>query len=97
MKRTVSAREATQLLNELLEGVFNHQDEVVIEEAGKTKAVVIPAYLYESIERGRAQISDLIQRAHERNRDTEPVILEELEEEVADAVTEVTESASLST
>ncbi len=86
MKRKVSAMEARKKLGELLEGVYYRHDEVVIERAGKPMAVVIPAYLYENIERGRDRLMELIQKAQERNRDVPPEILEQ---EIADAVAEV--------
>jgi prevent-host-death family protein len=51
MKRTLSAVEARQKLGEILESVYYRGDEVVIERAGKPMAVVVPARLYENIER----------------------------------------------
>jgi PHD/YefM family antitoxin component YafN of YafNO toxin-antitoxin module len=66
MKKTVSAKEATSRAGELLEGVIQHHDEVIIEEDGRQVAVVIPAYLYRSIERGREQLAELMQKSHER-------------------------------
>jgi prevent-host-death family protein len=79
MKRTVSAMEARKHLGELLEGVFYRNDEVVIERAGKPMAVVIPAYLYENIERGRDRLMELIKMNWEHNKDVPP---EELEADI---------------
>jgi prevent-host-death family protein len=86
MKRTVSAMEARKRLGELLEGVFYRNDEVVIERAGKPMAVVIPAYLYENIERERIEMQKLIARAQERNRSVPPELLER---EIAEAMAQV--------
>jgi prevent-host-death family protein len=79
MKRTVSAMEARKRLGELLEGVFYRNDEVVIERAGKPMAVVIPAYLYQNIERGRDRLMELIKMNWEHNKDVPP---EELEADI---------------
>lgn len=86
MKRKLSAVEARKRLGEVLEGVFYRGDEVVIERAGKPMAVVIPAYLYENIERGRRELFEMIEKVHERNKD---VPYEELQEEIDRAVREV--------
>jgi len=83
MKRKLSAVEARRRFGEVLEGVYYRGDEVVIERAGKTMAVVIPAGLYDSLERDRERLFDLIERAQERNKE---VPYEEIEREVADAV-----------
>ena len=76
MKRRLSAVEARKRLGEVLEGVFYRGDEVVIERAGKPIAVVIPAHLYENIERSRKRFWDMIDEVHERNKD---VPFEEIE------------------
>jgi prevent-host-death family protein len=78
--------EARKKLGELLESVFYRHDEVVIERAGKPMAVVIPAHLYDNIERGREQMLQLIERAQERNKDVPPEVLEK---EIAKAIAEV--------
>ena len=86
MKRTLSAVEARKRLGEILEGVYYRGDEVVIERAGKPMAVVVPAYLYQNIERSRDRLIELIEQAQERNKD---VPLEVIEAEVAAAIQEV--------
>ena len=86
MKRKVSAVEARKRLGEILESVYYRGDEVVIERAGKAMAVVIPAERYEALERGRERLFELIERAHERNKD---VPYEVIEQEVAAALNEV--------
>ena len=88
MKRKVSAVEARKRLGELLEGVYYRGDEVVIERAGKPMAVVIPAERYETMERSRERLSELIEKNWERNKD---VPYEEIEREVAQAIREVRE------
>ena len=90
MKRKLSAVEARKHLGELLEGVFYRGDEVVIERAGKTMAVVIPAWLYQNIERSRDHLFELIDRAQEHNKD---VPREILEAEIAEAIREVRQGA----
>ena len=88
MKRRVSAVEARKRLGELLEGVYYRGDEVVIERAGKPMAVVIPAERYETMERSRERLFELIEKAQERNRD---VPYEVIEREVELAIREVRE------
>jgi prevent-host-death family protein len=88
MKRKLSAVEARQKLGEILEGVYYRGDEVVIERAGKPMAVVIPAYLYDNIERKRERLWEIIEKVQAQNKD---VPFEVIEEEVAQAVREVRE------
>ena len=88
MKRKVSAVEARKRLGELLEGVYYRGDEVVIERAGKPMAVVIPAERYESMERSRERLFELIEKAQERNRG---VPYEVMEREIELAIREVRE------
>jgi len=88
VKRKVSAVEARKRLGELLEGVYYRGDEVVIERAGKPMAVVIPAERYESMERSRERLFELIEKAQERNRG---VPYEVIEREVELAIREVRE------
>ena len=90
LKRRLSAVEARRRLGEILEGVYYRGDEVVIERAGKTMAVVIPADRYEALERGRERLFELIEKAQARNRD---VPYETIEREVAAAVREVREKS----
>jgi prevent-host-death family protein len=88
VKRKVSAVEARKRLGELLEGVYYRGDEVVIERAGKPMAVVIPAERYETMERSRDRLFELIEKAQERNKD---VPYEVIEREVELAIREVRE------
>jgi prevent-host-death family protein len=83
--------EARKKLGELLEGVFYRNDEVVIERAGKRMAVVVPAYLYDNIERSRKEMLELIERAQERNKD---VPQEVIEREIAEAIAEVRDKSA---
>lgn len=86
MKRTVTALDARRRLGELLESVYLRGDEVVIERAGKPMAVVIPAERYEILEQSRKRLFELIDRAHEHNRDVSPAVIAT---EVDEAVREV--------
>ena len=90
MKRRLSAVEARRRLGEILEGVYYRGDEVVIERAGKTMAVVIPADRYEALERSRERLFELIEKAQARNKD---VPYETIEQVVATAVREVREKS----
>jgi prevent-host-death family protein len=83
MKRRVSAVDARQKLGELLEGVYYRGDEVIIDRAGKIMAVVIPASLYESIERNRERLFELIEQNWQANRD---VPLDQIQKDVDTAV-----------
>ena len=85
MKRRVNALEARRRLGELLEGVYYRGDEVIIERAGKPMAVVIPMARYESVERSRDRLFELIDENWAKNKD---VPYEEIEREVAEAVRE---------
>ncbi len=69
MRRKVSAVDARKRLGELLEGVYYRSDEVVIERAGKPMAVVIPAWLYQNMERSRDRIMELVRMNDEKNRE----------------------------
>jgi len=91
MKRKLSAVEARRRLGEILEGVYYRGDEVVIERAGKPMAVVIPAGLYESVERNRERLFELIEEAQQRNKD---LPYEVIEAEVAAAIREVRQKRS---
>src|SRR5437899_1766452 len=90
MKRRISAIEARKRLGELLEGVYYRGDEVIIERAGKPMAVVIPQSRYEVLERDREhaqkRMMELMEQAHERNKDVPPEVLEE---EIERAIQEV--------
>jgi prevent-host-death family protein len=86
MKRKLSAVEARKRLGEILESVYYRGDEVVIERAGKPMAVVIPAGLYETLERDRERLFELIERNWEKNKD---VPYEDVERDVNAAVAEV--------
>ena len=86
VKRRLSAGDARKRLGEILEGVYYRGDEVVIERAGKPMAVVIPAGLYESLERNRGRLLELIEKNWERNKD---VPFEEIEKDIAGAIREV--------
>lgn len=90
LKRRLSAVEARRRLGEILEGVYYRGDEVVIERAGKTMAVVIPADRYEALERSRERLFELIEKAQARNKD---LPYETIEQEVAAAVKEVREKS----
>jgi prevent-host-death family protein len=83
VKRRVSAVEARKRLGEILEGVYYRGDEVVIERAGKPMAVVIPAGRYETMERSRERLFELIEKNWERNKD---VPYEEIQREVEQAI-----------
>lgn len=85
MKRRVNALEARRRLGELLEGVYYRGDEVIIERAGKPMAVVIPMARYESVERSRDRLFELIDENWAKNKD---VPYEEIEREVAEAIRE---------
>jgi prevent-host-death family protein len=89
MKRRISAVEARKRLGEVLEGVYYRGDEVVIERAGKPMAVVVPAERYQAMERSRERLWDLIQQNWDKNKD---VPLEEIEEDIEEAMREVRKS-----
>jgi len=86
----LSAVEARRRLGEILEGVYYRGDEVVIERAGKTMAVVIPADRYEALERSRERLFELIEKAQARNRD---VPYETIEQDVAATIKEAREKS----
>ena len=86
VKRRISAVEARKRLGEILESVHYRGDEVVIERAGKAMAVVIPAERYETLEKSRERLLELIEKNWERNKDAP---FKEVEREVQRAVEEV--------
>ena len=83
MKRRISAVDARKKLGEILEGVFYRGDEVIIERAGKPMAVVIPAGLYQRLERDRERLFDLLEKNWQQNQD---LPYEQIERDVDDAV-----------
>jgi prevent-host-death family protein len=85
LKRKVNALEARKRLGELLEGVYYRGDEVIIERAGKPMAAVIPMARYESLERSRNRLFQLVEGNWARNKD---VSYEEIERQVAEALRE---------
>lgn len=92
MKRKLSAVDARKQLGEILDGVYYRGDEVVIERAGKPMAVVVPARLYESIERSRERLFELIERTQKLNRDVDPAVIEA---EIAEAIREVRQASDM--
>ena len=90
MRRRLSAVEARKRLGEVLEGVFYRGDEVVIERAGKPMAVVIPASMYEKLDRDRQAARDrlveLMEKNWEKNKDADP---DEIQRDIDEAVREV--------
>ena len=86
VKRKLSAGEARQRFGEVLEGVFYRGDEVVIERAGKAMAVVVPVQRYESMERSREHLFELIEQAQSRNKNVPSNVIEK---EIARSVKEV--------
>jgi prevent-host-death family protein len=83
MKRKLSAVEARKKLGEILEGVYYRGDEVVIMRAGKPMAVVIPADLYNMLEKNRDRLFELIELNWERNKD---VPYEEIEKDIEETI-----------
>lgn len=86
MKRTLSAMEARQKLGEVIEGVYYRGDEVKIERAGKTMAVVVPLQLYEAFLKQREELFELIERNWEKNQE---VSESEIEAEIQEALNAV--------
>ena len=86
MKRKISALEARRKLGELLESVYYRGDEVVIERAGKVMAVIVPAERYETLERSRNRILQLVEKNWEHNND---VPYETVEKDIGEAVAQV--------
>ncbi len=86
MKRTLSAMDARQHFGEMLEGVFYRGDEVVIERAGKSMAVVVSLDRYESMQRSRERFLQLIEKSQKHNQG---VPSEVLDEDISKAIKEV--------
>jgi prevent-host-death family protein len=72
MQRTVSDETARQRLTELLDGVFERGDEVIIERAGTPVGVVIPPERYASIRASRERLRELIDEVREDNQGVDP-------------------------
>src|SRR5689334_21139596 len=84
MKRRLSAVEARKKLGEILDGVYYRGDEVVIERAGKPLAVVVPAHIYENMERRREETWKMIEDLRELNKDVPAEVLQaEVDEAIA--------------
>lgn len=59
MKRTVDRQAAQRGLDELLLGIAQRGDEVIIEEAGEPIAVIIPAARYLQIDQAREHLREM--------------------------------------
>jgi prevent-host-death family protein len=85
MKRRLTAVEARKKLGAILDGVYYRGDEVVIERAGKPLAVVVPAHIYENMERRREEFWRLIEETREKNKDVPADVLQaEADEAIAE-------------
>ena len=91
MKRTISAVEARKRFGDILSGVYYRGDEIIIERAGKPMAVVIPTSRYETMEHDRRKLWDMIEEAHERNKNVPPEVIER---ELQEAISEVRAEAA---
>ena len=86
MKRTVTAVQARQRLGELLEGVYYRGDEVLIERAGKTMAVVVPIDRYQAMNASRERLFAAMDEIQARNKDVPEQIIDA---EIAAAIRDV--------
>lgn len=69
MKRRITAMEARQRFGEVLDGVRYRGDEVIIERAGRTMAVVISPERYEAMQRARERLFRTVDELADRARD----------------------------
>jgi antitoxin (DNA-binding transcriptional repressor) of toxin-antitoxin stability system len=61
MTKHINATVARDNLSELLEGVYNKGDEIILESGGQAVGVLIPMAQYEKIARQRAEATQALQ------------------------------------
>ncbi len=83
MVKRLTAMAARQSFGQLLEEVYYHGDQYVIERAGQPMAAVVPLKFLEKYKESKKRLVGLIGKAQARNKRVSPRVLER---EVSDAV-----------
>src|SRR2546425_12789765 len=88
--KKVNALKARQNLGKLLEEVYYHDDQFVIERAGKPMAAVIPLWQLEEWQKHRERFFAAVKAVHQRNQKVKPTIIERDVEDALHAVRSTT-------
>ena len=83
MQKTINALKARRNLGQLLEEVFYNDDQIMIQRAGKTMAVVISPSEYEAFRKQREEDMRIFDEIREKNKG---VKAENLEEDLKEAI-----------
>ena len=86
MKRTVSVQHAGERLGDLLAGVRERGDEIVIQQDGQTVGVLISPERYYQIESARKSIRQMLDELREHGSTTDPVAADQIALEVVQEV-----------
>ncbi len=86
MRRTITVQEAGECLSDLITGVHERGDEVVIQQDGQTVGVLIPPARYRQIESARQGIKHMLGELLERGSTVDPDEAERIALEVTRAV-----------
>ena len=84
--KKVNALKVRQQLGKLLEEVFYHDDQFVIERAGKPMAAVIPVWQLEEWQKRRERFFAAVDEVHQRNQKVKADIIERDVEDALHAV-----------
>ncbi len=95
MKKEVSATELQQKLGELLDGVYHNGDRLIVKDANKSLAAIVPIEAYEEILQQREKAFSVLDRIWEKV----PAVSEEeaqanIEQAIAEVRTERTRKRS---
>lgn len=93
MAKHVGAKEARNRFSELIGSVRFGKEEIVMERSGKPMAAMIPIETYERLVAERSARFEILERIRSRLPDLSP---EEIDRDVADAVSNVRESRASS-
>jgi len=83
VQKTINALKARRNLGQLLEEVFYNDDQIMIQRAGKTMAVVISPSEYEAFRKQREEDMRIFDEIREKNKG---VKAENLEEDLKEAI-----------
>ena len=89
MRKEVSATELQQKLGELLDGVYHNGDRLIVKDANKSVAAIVPIEAYESMLKERQKAFSVLDRIWEKV----PAVSEEeaqadIEQTIAEVCTE---------
>ena len=88
MKRTVDRQAAQRGLSEILAGVSERGDEIIIEEEGTPIAVIIPVSQYRQMDQARKHLREMYRELRDSGSEIDPDEAERLAVEVVEEIRE---------